>query len=615
MKKIRASIVIGIILIINILFYYKNFIYKLALDQRPRLILLLLAVLFTTAIELAVLLSFTSRVYRAAVIAIAGLAKIVASVFYAEFANFNLLSRLGQAKELKGTGPVIIENISTFLIAIIILSLINIVLVMTSEKKKGSVKRSATLIGLAALLIIAPQYLYGSIFGTELYSTIAMSKVKRIVDERAMQDETMEMDARREFRERKFTSNDFTGLAKGKNIIVIQCESLQNTFVNKEYNGQEITPFMNRLIKDEGSIYFDNYFELLGMGNTSDAEFVSLNGIYPSLKEQAYKLYEDCDNYGLFTSAKDHGYRTMAFHGNTGKFYDRRHFYEELGVDDIMLGEEFTQDEIINMGLSDKSFFKQSLAKFKDAAQKGDKFFSFMITLTTHTPFILPEELASIKPLPGDEDDYVYRYAKCARYTDEALESFFKDLDELGLLDDTVIVVYGDHHAMTVKNAERQESIKKWLGKELDYDEMMNIPLLIRAPGYKGNVQRHNIGSQLDLYATLINLLDWDKTKYPNMGVDLLDDEASKDNIVFPLTHLDKGSFITDETLFVYPRDRIFDHGRYIDRKTRKELPIAEAKELSKRAVITTNYGYGLATTNKLLNLVEKTSEEDKSTR
>lgn len=615
MKKIRVSIVIGIILIINILFYYKNFIYKLALDQRPRLILLLLAVFFTTAIELAVLLSFTSRVYRAAVIAIAGLAKIVASVFYAEFANFNLLSRLGQAKELSGTGPVIIENISTFLIAIIILSLINIVIVMTSEKKKSSAKNTAIGLGLAALLIIAPQYLYGSIFGTELYSTIAMSKVKRIVDERAMQDETMEMDVAREFSERKFTSNDFTGLAKGKNIIVIQCESLQNTFVKKEYNGQEITPFMNSLIGDEGSIYFDNYFELLGMGNTSDAEFVSLNGLYPSLKGQAYKLYEDCDNYGLFTSAKDHGYRTMAFHGNTGKFYDRRKFYEELGVDDIMLGEEFTQDEIINMGLSDKSFFKQSMAKYKDAAQNGDKFFSFMITLTTHTPFILTEELSSIKPLPGDEDDYVYRYAKCARYTDEAIESFFKDLDELGLLDDTVIVLYGDHHAMTVKNAERQESIKKWLGKELDYDEMMNIPLVIHVPGLEKNVQRHNIGSQLDLYATLINLLDWDKTKYPNMGVDLLDDEASKDNIVFPLTHLDKGSFITDDTLFVYPRDRIFDHGRYIDRKTRKALPIAEAKELSKRAVITTNYGYGLATTNKLLDLVEKTYSEDKSKR
>lgn len=615
MKKKRASIAVGIVFIINILFYYKNFIYKLALDQRPRLILLLLAVLFTTAIELAVLLSFTSRVYRAAVIAIAGLAKIVASVFYAEFANFNLLSRLGQAKELKGTGPVIIENISTFLIAIIILSLINIVIVMTSEKKNSSAKNTAIGLGLAALLIIAPQYLYGSIFGTELYSTIAMSKVKRIVDERAMQDETMEMDVAREFCERKFTSNDFTGLVKGKNIIVIQCESLQNTFVNKEYNGEKITPFMNRLIKDEGSIYFDNYFELLGMGNTSDAEFVSLNGLYPSLKGQAYKLYDDCDNYGLFTSAKDHGYRTMAFHGNTGKFYDRRHFYEELGVDDIMLGEEFTQDEIINMGLSDKSFFKQSMAKYKDAAQNGDKFFSFMITLTTHTPFILPDELASIKPIPGDEDDYVYRYAKCARYTDEAIESFFNDLDELGLLDDTVIVIYGDHHAMTVKNAERQESIKKWLGKELDYDEMMNIPLVIHVPGLEKNVQRHNIGSQLDLYATVINLLDWDKTKYPNMGVDLLDDEASKDNIVFPLTHLDKGSFITDETFFVYPRDRIFDHGRYIDRKTRKDLPIAEAKDLSKRAVITTNYGYGLATTNKLLDLVEKTYSEDKSKR
>ena len=305
----------------------------------------------------------------------------------------------------------------------------------------------------------------------------------------------------------------------------------------------------------------------------------------------------------------------MVFHGNTGKFYDRRRCYEKLGVDDIMLGEEFNQDEVINMGLSDKSFFKQSLAKFKDVAEKGDKFFSFMITLTTHTPFILPEELSSIKPLAGDEDDFVYRYAKCARYTDEAIESFFDGLDKLGILDDTVVVIYGDHHAMTVRNADRQDSIKKWLGKELDYDEMMNIPLIIRVPGYKRNAHRHNIGSQLDLYATLINLFDWDKTKYPNMGVDLLDDEASKDNIVFPITHLNQGSFITNDTFFVYPKDRIFEDGRYIDRKTGKALPIEDAKELSKRAFITTNYAYGLATTNKISDLLDKTASEDKDKR
>ena len=615
MKYKRLGFVIGIIFIINILFYYKNFVYKLALDQRPRLILLAFAVLLTTSIELAILLAFNSRAYRAAVIAVSCAIKILASAFYAEFSNFDLFSRLGQVRELRGSGSVVHKNISAFIIVIIILSLINIGIIILSDKQKGNAKKAVICIALAALMICAPQYFIGRIFSTELYTTIAMSKIKRDVDVRAMSDLAVEMDVARAFRKRKMTSNEFTGLAKGKNLIVIQCESLQNTFVGRKYNGEEITPFMNSLIKDEGSIYFDNYFELLGVGNTSDAEFVSLNGLYPSIEGQAYKIYEGCDNYGLFTSAKKQGFRTMVFHGNTGKFYDRGHFYEKLGVDDIMLGEEFNQDEVINMGLSDKSFFKQSLAKFKDAAEKDDKFFSFMITLTTHTPFILPEELASIKPLAGDEDDFVYRYAKCARYTDEAIESFIDGLDKLGILDDTVVVIYGDHHAMTVKNADRQDSIKKWLGKELDYDEMMNIPLIIRVPGYKRNAHRHNIGSQLDLYATLINLFDWDKTKYPNMGVDLLDDEASKDNIVFPITHLNQGSFITNDTFFVYPKDRIFEDGRYIDRKTGKALPIEDAKELSKRAFITTNYAYGLATTNKISDLLDKTASEDKDKR
>lgn len=144
--------------------------------------------------------------------------------------------------------------------------------------------------------------------------------------------------------------------------------------VNKTYNGEEITPFLNSLVKSKGSIYFDNYFELLGFGNTSDAEFVSMTSVYPTLDGQAYSVYKDKKTYGLPKIAKKMGYETIAMHGNTGKYYDREEIYKGFDFDKIYLGESYDQTDQVMMGLSDKSFFNQSFEFLKEADKSDKKF-------------------------------------------------------------------------------------------------------------------------------------------------------------------------------------------------------------------------------------------------
>ena len=82
------------------------------------------------------------------------------------------------------------------------------------------------------------------------------------------------------------------GVAQGRNLIVVQIESLQNWAVTTRYNGQEITPNLNALIKDQ-SIYFDNYYEQRGSGNTSDAEYATNNSLYGSINSYTYGLFSD----------------------------------------------------------------------------------------------------------------------------------------------------------------------------------------------------------------------------------------------------------------------------------------------------------------------------------
>ena len=67
-------------------------------------------------------------------------------------------------------------------------------------------------------------------------------------------------------------SSNFFGIAKDKNVIVIQVEALQSFTLFKSINGKEITPNLNKLTKE--SIHFPNFYHQIGQGNTSDAEFI-----------------------------------------------------------------------------------------------------------------------------------------------------------------------------------------------------------------------------------------------------------------------------------------------------------------------------------------------------
>ena len=127
----------------------------------------------------------------------------------------------------------------------------------------------------------------------------------------------------------------YFGIGKNRNLIVIQVESLQNFVVNKKYGDTEITPNLNYLINND-SFYFPNYYQQLGLGNTSDAEFITNNSIYPTTEGQAYSLYQNNEFYGLPWQLKEIGYKTLAMHGHDKSFWNRDKAYSAQGFDTIL---------------------------------------------------------------------------------------------------------------------------------------------------------------------------------------------------------------------------------------------------------------------------------------
>jgi len=385
---------------------------------------------------------------------------------------------------------------------------------------------------------------------------------------------------------------------KGKNLIVIQLEAFQDFVINAYYNGQEITPNINRLI-EEDTLYFDRYYSNIGKGNTADAEFSSLNSLYPLIDGEIYRLYEDNTFHGLPWLMREQDYRAFAVHGYEGDFWNRESAYPYQGFEDFISMEDLEQDEIIGLGISDKSLFRQLVPILKEQQKP---FFSFVITLTNHHPFILDEEYQSLELLEEDKDTKLGSYLQTVRYTDEAIGQFISDLKEAGLYDNTVIALYGDHHGLNCAMEDVNESVSNFIGRYYDYDEMLNVPLIIHIPGSGIKDTIHTTGGQIDFLPTIANImgLSLDDTLF--LGQDLAN---ADDGFVAFTAYLFDGSFATNDIMFQISREGIFENSRAWKIGTNEEVDIEPYEEYYEKAIL-------LKKTSKEIleqNLMEKYDE------
>lgn len=364
---------------------------------------------------------------------------------------------------------------------------------------------------------------------------------------------------------------ELTGIGRGKNLIVLQVEALQNFVIDLKYNGQEITPNLNRLIKDKSSVYYNRYYQLLGRGNTSDAEFVTQNSLYPSMEEPTYVQYENNTFYGLPWLLRDHGYTSWVFHGYKKDFWNRDRAYVNQGFQRFISEEDFEFNETIGLGLRDEDFFKQSIEYLKELDEIDDNpFYAFMITLSSHTPFNIQNYYHELDIEEKYKDTMLGNYLQSIHYVDNIIGRFIEDLKREGLYDNTVIAIYGDHFAVKAGVEANDKLMTDFLGFPYDFDTMMNVPLIIHVPGEDINRNISTVGSQLDFYPTILNIMGYKNEKGIMFGRDITNYKG--ENYVFSQTYMLKGSFIGNDVVFEMSRDGVFDHSRVYSLSTRERL-------------------------------------------
>lgn len=369
------------------------------------------------------------------------------------------------------------------------------------------------------------------------------------------------------------------GVAAGRNIIVIQLESFNNYVIGKAINGQEITPNLNRLLRHD-TIYFDRYYQQVGRGRTSDAEFATHNSLFAIAGSTPYYKYPDNHYYSVPLALKDHGYQTaVVLHGYEPDFWNRREAYVNQGIDRFYSMPDFPAPEHqkAGWGILDVPFFEKSIEYLEQLPQP---FYSMLITLTNHTPFELPEEY-QLLDLPEELQESKFGdYLQCVRYTDEAVGLFIEKLKESGLYDNSIIAIYGDHYGIAISD-KAAEDVEAFIGRSYDYDVVMNVPLMFHIPGLKRAETRHIVGGQVDFYPTLFNLLGLPVENQAVMGQDLFNAEAG---FVVGTGALESGSFIDDKKMFIMSNDGIFDHSRAFDLETGHPIPIEKCREQAEQA-------------------------------
>ena len=411
----------------------------------------------------------------------------------------------------------------------------------------------------------------------DAYKTISnKDKEKYKGDKSQMVSKILENDKKNENKDKRYH-----GIAEGKNIIVVQFESLQDFLINDYYNGQEVTPNLNKLIKKD-SIYFNNFYQQVGPGNTSDAEFVTNNSLYPTDDFSIFKQYNENQFYSFPRVLQDKGYNTMVFHGNNEEFWGRKDIYPRLGINNFISLEDFDyneEEDIIGLGLNDKSLYNQSINYLKNSKKP---FYSMMISLTSHHPYELPEEKIDIELKEKHKDTLFGNYIQSIHYADEALGLFIDRLKEEGLYKDSMIVVYGDHAGLYPVRAENYEVMSDYLGEEYRFDEVMNIPLVFHIPGEGVEGKEEIVGGEIDLFPTMLNLIGIDNNKGKMYGHDLFN---SKSGFVANQYYVPIGSFIDDDKVFLMSEDGIFENSKAWDRKTKKPIDIEKCREGYERAI------------------------------
>lgn len=378
------------------------------------------------------------------------------------------------------------------------------------ERREGTFKATyAYWQGANYYTCLTPMY---TLFGTLLYDGLQENAVCTHEDTRRIAEW---LDARPAYHALPDT------LPGRENLIIVLAESLESWVLEQTVEGNEVTPHLNRLLKEPSTLYAPHTLTQVKGGRSIDGQLLLNAGMMP-INSGAYSIKHPDNTFYTLPKAMKQKYNARSYIATVDKkiVWNQHTVAKNFGVDSLLTRPDFVMEEKIGSRpkLGDVPFLRQCTEKMarEEIWKKGENIYMLCVTYSGHNPFRLPEELKQIR----FSDEYPERmrdYMTMANYTDRAIGQFVDYLRSRPDYDRTLVVITGDHEGLADDRSRLCNSPK---GKGIVSDKQFTPFIVLNSPV---GMRYEGVIGQVDMYSTLLQLMRLDDYEWKGMGQSILD--------------------------------------------------------------------------------------------
>ena len=308
---------------------------------------------------------------------------------------------------------------------------------------------------------------------------------------------------------------------KRSNLLIVFAESLESWVLEKKVDGKEITPCLNRLLKEKSTLYAPNVLTQVKGGRSIDAQLMICSGLLPLMSGTYSSLYYDNTFYTLQKAMRGLKHsRSYLLTIDKVSTWNQGAVARSFGTDTIISYHDFKMTEAFgtHKRIGDASFFQQCREKIErgEVWKPGESVYMQFVTYSGHAPFKLPDHLRTIT-FPASIPEKVADYMNTAHYTDKAIGDFVAYLKTLPQYKETIVVIVGGHEGLA---SYRQELVGNPACRGLVSDKQLTPFIVLNSPV---GMRYDKFMGQIDIYPTLLNLMQLDAYRWHGLGQSILD--------------------------------------------------------------------------------------------
>ena len=308
---------------------------------------------------------------------------------------------------------------------------------------------------------------------------------------------------------------------KRSNLLIVFAESLESWVLEKKVDGKEITPCLNRLLKEKSTLYAPNVLTQVKGGRSIDAQLMICSGLLPLMSGTYSSLYYGNTFYTLQKAMRGLKHsRSYLLTIDKVSTWNQGAVARSFGTDTIISYHDFKMTEAFgtHKRIGDASFFQQCREKIErgEVWKPGESVYMQFVTYSGHAPFKLPDHLRTIT-FPASIPEKAADYMTTAHYTDKAIGDFVAYLKTLPQYKETIVVIVGDHEGLA---SYRQELVGNPACRGLVSDKQLTPFIVLNSPV---GMRYDKFMGQIDIYPTLLNLMQLDAYRWHGLGQSILD--------------------------------------------------------------------------------------------